>query len=188
MRSQEHLPCFCRSLQKTSKTLMLWQPSFKRHDVRRKHSLLHTLCFCVDVLNICVYNIMVTGTFFSTDLFQFSDFSPHLNFPLCKQPQKRILEQERANAGWKRRPGSWGGAKQRYCRPNMTAQKNIFLWPEFLNFKTLCGCRRQVNEYPWIASFDFSGVNGQNPGGCAATLVSFFLRILSEFEPVLQTG
>ena len=175
MRSQEHLPCFCRSLQKTSKALMLWQPSFKRHDVRRKHSLLHTLCFCVDVLNICVYNIMVTGTFFSTDLFQFSDFSPHLNFPLCKQPQKRILEQERANAGWKRRPGSWGGAKQRYCRPNMTAQKNIFLWPEFLNFKTLCGCRRQVNEYPWIASFDFSGVNGQNPGGCAATLVSFYL-------------
>ena len=130
MRSQEHLPCFCRSLQKTSKALMLWQPSFKRHDVRRKHSLLHTLCFCVDVLNICVYNIMVTGTFFSTDLFQFSDFSPHLNFPLCKQPQKRNLEQGGVNAGWKRRPGSWGEAKQRYCMwPNMTAQKNI--WSEY---------------------------------------------------------
>ena len=29
----------------------------------------------------------------------------------------------------------------------------------------------QVNEYPWIAAFDLSGVDGANPGGCAATLV-----------------
>ena len=31
----------------------------------------------------------------------------------------------------------------------------------------------QVNEYPWIAAFDFSGVHGTIPGGCAATLVRF---------------
>ena len=29
----------------------------------------------------------------------------------------------------------------------------------------------QVNEYPWIAAFDFSGTSGANPGGCAATMV-----------------
>jgi len=34
------------------------------------------------------------------------------------------------------------------------------------------GSETEVNEYPWIASFDFSGVNGQNPGGCAATLIA----------------
>ena len=70
-----------------------------------------------------------------------------------------------------------GGKRNRgMCGSNMTALKNILLWPKFLNLKNmLCVCRWQVNEYPWIASFDFSGVNGQNPGGCAATLVSFFL-------------
>ena len=31
----------------------------------------------------------------------------------------------------------------------------------------------QVNEYPWIAAFDFNGVDGTSPGGCAASLVRF---------------
>ena len=44
-----------------------------------------------------------------------------------------------------------------------------------------------MNEYPWIASFDFSGVNGQNPGGCAATLVSFYLHITENFRKVQPT-
>jgi len=34
------------------------------------------------------------------------------------------------------------------------------------------GSETEVNEYPWIAAFDFSGVHGTSPGGCAATLVA----------------
>merc|ERR1711936_193574 len=34
------------------------------------------------------------------------------------------------------------------------------------------GSETEVNEYPWIASFDFSGTSGTSPGGCAATLIS----------------
>jgi secreted trypsin-like serine protease len=34
------------------------------------------------------------------------------------------------------------------------------------------GTETEVNEYPWIAAFDFSGTSGANPGGCAATLIS----------------
>ena len=30
---------------------------------------------------------------------------------------------------------------------------------------------KNKNEYPWLAAFDLTGVNGTNPGGCAATLV-----------------
>ena len=42
----------------------------------------------------------------------------------------------------------------------------------------------QVNEYPWIAAFDLSGVDGANPGGCAATLVRshIFYTFISEEE------
>ena len=32
---------------------------------------------------------------------------------------------------------------------------------------------KNKNEYPWLAAFDLTGVNGTNPGGCAATLVRF---------------
>jgi len=34
------------------------------------------------------------------------------------------------------------------------------------------GTETEVNEYPWIAAFDFSGTSGTSPGGCAATLIS----------------
>merc|ERR1712192_3196 len=34
------------------------------------------------------------------------------------------------------------------------------------------GSETDVNEYPWIAAFDFNGVDGTSPGGCAATLVA----------------
>merc|ERR1712130_161976 len=34
------------------------------------------------------------------------------------------------------------------------------------------GTETEVNEYPWIAAFDFSGTSGTSPGGCAATLVA----------------
>merc|ERR1711936_924830 len=34
------------------------------------------------------------------------------------------------------------------------------------------GSETEVNEYPWIASFDFNGVDGTSPGGCAASLVA----------------
>jgi secreted trypsin-like serine protease len=34
------------------------------------------------------------------------------------------------------------------------------------------GTETTVNEYPWIAAFDFNGVTGTSPGGCAATLIS----------------
>jgi len=34
------------------------------------------------------------------------------------------------------------------------------------------GTETEVNEYPWIASFDFRGTNGMRPGGCGATLIA----------------
>jgi len=34
------------------------------------------------------------------------------------------------------------------------------------------GSETEVNEYPWIAAFDFNGQDGTSPGGCAATLIS----------------
>merc|ERR1712181_196149 len=34
------------------------------------------------------------------------------------------------------------------------------------------GSETDVNEYPWIAAFDFNGVDGTSPGGCAASLVA----------------
>jgi len=34
------------------------------------------------------------------------------------------------------------------------------------------GSETEVNEYPWIAAFDFNGVDGTSPGGCAASLVA----------------
>ena len=134
MRSQEHLPCFWRSLQKTSKALMLWQLSFKRHDVRIKRSLLHTLCFCVDVLHICVYNIMVTGTFFSTDLFQFSDFFPHFKLSTLQTASTENSWTGTCKCGMKKTTRIVGGSETEVSQAKYDCTKEIsFFTQNFSN-------------------------------------------------------
>ena len=129
------------------------------------------LCWCAQYL--CLqYN--GNGHLLQHRFVSIFGFLPPLKLSTLQTTTKENSWTGTCKCGMKKTTRIVGGSETEVLQAKHDCAKEYLFWPEFLNFKVLCGCRRQVNEYPWIASFDFSGVNGQNPGGCAATLVSFF--------------